>query len=130
MCTSHLGPRSYVFLMLFFMSDPLAYLTAKTNGLDDICNGNSRGSWIDGTDVTIYLHWSLYSEPPPIVTSTTQFLIGRRFSAGEKFSRQSLANGALEAVKMSPMSMVSMLLEQPHLQPSMRGRGRKRFTRT
>jgi coatomer protein complex subunit alpha (xenin) len=78
------------------MSDPLAYLTAKTNGLDDIATEILEAAGLTEADVDdIPTFGASTLKPPPIVTSTTSFN-WPSVSAGENFFDKALANGALE----------------------------------
>lgn len=77
-------------------SDPLAYLTAKTNGLDDIALEILEAAGLteaDVDDVPSFGHSTL--RPPPVVTSTTD-LNWPSISTGESFFERALANGNLE----------------------------------
>ncbi|OBZ67767.1 Coatomer subunit alpha [Grifola frondosa] len=75
---------------------PLAYLTAKTNGLDDIALEILEAAGLteaDVDDVPSYGPSTL--KPPPVVTATTN-LNWPSFSTGESFFDRALANGNLE----------------------------------
>lgn len=75
---------------------PLAYLTAKTNGFDDLATEilEDAGLTVDDLeDVPAYEPSTL--ETPSVVTETTD-LIWPLVSAGENFFDRALANGALE----------------------------------
>jgi coatomer protein complex subunit alpha (xenin) len=76
--------------------DPLAYLTAKTNGLDDIASeilGAAGLTEADVEDVPSFGQSTL--KPPPVVTSTAN-LNWPSSSTGPNFFDQALADGALE----------------------------------
>ncbi|PPR07467.1 hypothetical protein CVT26_013437 [Gymnopilus dilepis] len=75
---------------------PLAYLTAKTNGLDDVANEILEAAGLteeDIADVPTFAASSL--KPPPVVTPTTD-LLWPSLSTGESFFDRALANGQLE----------------------------------
>ena len=75
------------------LKDPLAYLTAKTNGLDDVAADILRIAGKTENDIG---HVPAYDastlSPPPIVTPT-QNLQWPVVSAGENFFDKALANG-------------------------------------
>lgn len=76
--------------------DPLAYLTAKTNGLEEIADDILEAAGLseaDIDDVPTFPASSLRS--PPVVTSTTG-INWPSLSTGENFFDRALANGALE----------------------------------
>ncbi|KDR80106.1 hypothetical protein GALMADRAFT_242343 [Galerina marginata CBS 339.88] len=75
---------------------PLAYLTAKTNGLDDLAAEILEAAGLteaDVDDVPTFAASTL--KPPPIVTPTTD-LLWPSLSTGENFFDRALANGQLE----------------------------------
>ncbi|THH00976.1 hypothetical protein EW026_g1619 [Hermanssonia centrifuga] len=75
---------------------PLAYLTAKTNGLDDVALEILEVAGLteaDVDDVPVYGTSTL--KPPPIITPTTD-LNWPSLSSGESFFDRALANGNLE----------------------------------
>ncbi|KAG2008409.1 coatomer subunit alpha-2 [Coprinopsis cinerea AmutBmut pab1-1] len=75
---------------------PLAYLTAKTNGKDDIAAEILEAAGLtedDISDVPTYAASTL--KPPPVVTSTAD-LIWPAVPRGESFFDRVLANGILE----------------------------------
>jgi coatomer subunit alpha len=79
-----------------FLSDPLAYLTAKTNGLNDIAMEILEAAGLTETDVDDVQTFSASTlKPPPIVTPTTS-INWPSVSAGENFFDKALANGTLE----------------------------------
>jgi coatomer subunit alpha len=80
-----------------FAADPLAYLTAKTNGLDDLALEILEVAGLteaDVDDVPTFKASTL--KPPSIITSTTD-LNWPSVSAGENFWDRVLANGNLES---------------------------------
>jgi coatomer protein complex subunit alpha (xenin) len=80
----------------FFLSDPLAYLTAKTNGLNDIAMEILEAAGLTEADVDDVPTFSASTlKPPPIVTPTTN-INWPSVSAGENFFDKALANGTLE----------------------------------
>lgn len=78
------------------MTDPLAYLTAKTNGLEDVALEILEAAGLteaDVDDVPVYGTSTL--KPPPVITPTTD-LNWPSISTGESFFDRALANGNLE----------------------------------
>lgn len=76
--------------------DPLAYLTAKTNGLDDVALEILEAAGLteaDVDDIPTFPQSTL--KPPPVVTPTTT-LNWPSLSTGESFFDRALANGGLE----------------------------------
>lgn len=83
-------------LPLIAGSDPLAYLTAKTNGLDDLAAEILEAAGLTEADVDDVPTFGASSlKPPPIITPTTD-LIWPSVSTGENFFDRALANGSLE----------------------------------
>ena len=79
------------------MLDSLAYLTAKTNGLEDIALEILEAAGLteaDVDDVPSFGHSTL--RPPPVITETTN-LNWPTLSTGESFFDKVLANGNIEA---------------------------------
>ena len=77
-------------------TDPLAYLTAKTNGLEELAAEILEAAGLneaDIDDVPIFPASNL--SPPPIITSTGS-LNWPSVSAGENFFDRALADGKLE----------------------------------
>ncbi|KAF8531096.1 coatomer subunit alpha-2 [Gautieria morchelliformis] len=75
---------------------PLAYLTAKTNGLVDLAQGileEAGLTELDMEDVPTFGPSTL--QPPPIVTETPQ-LVWPSLLAGENFFEKALVNGHVE----------------------------------
>jgi len=76
--------------------DPLAYLTAKTNGLDDLAAEILEAAGLTEADVDDVPTFSASTlRPPPVVTPTTD-LLWPSLSAGENFFDRALVNGQLE----------------------------------
>ncbi|EIW78385.1 coatomer subunit alpha-2 [Coniophora puteana RWD-64-598 SS2] len=75
---------------------PLAYLTAKTNGLDDVASEILEAAGLTEADVDDVPSFGPSTlKPPPVVTSTTNFN-WPSLSTGENFFDRALANGGLE----------------------------------
>ena len=78
------------------ITDPLAYLTAKTNGLDDIALEILEAAGLTEADVDDVPSFGTSTlRPPPVVTSTAN-LNWPAVSKGESFFDRALANGGLE----------------------------------
>lgn len=76
--------------------DPLAYLTAKTNGLDDIALEILEAAGLTEADIDDVPSFGTSTlRPPPILTSTSN-LNWPSVSKGESFFDRALANGGLE----------------------------------
>lgn len=74
----------------------MAYLTAKTNGLDETADEILEAAGLDAADIDDVPSFGTSTlKPPPIVTSTTN-LNWPSVSAGENFFDRALANGNLE----------------------------------
>lgn len=79
------------------MVDPLAYLTAKTNGLEDVALEileNAGLTEADVDDVPVYAASTL--KPPPVITATTNFN-WPTVSTNDSFFDRALSNGNLES---------------------------------
>ena len=77
-------------------TDPLAYLTAKTNGLDDVALEILEAAGLTEADVDDVPDFGTSSlKPPPVVTKTTD-LNWPSVSTAESFFDRALANGNLE----------------------------------
>ncbi|KAJ7792912.1 coatomer subunit alpha-2 [Mycena olivaceomarginata] len=75
---------------------PLAYLTAKTNGLDELAQEILESAGLTEADVDDVPSFGLSTlKPPPIVTATTDFN-WPAISTGQNFFDRALANGSLE----------------------------------
>ena len=84
------GPRSLTWIV-----DPLAYLTAKTNGLDEEAAEILEAAGLSEADVDDVPSFGQSTlKPPPIVTSTAN-LNWPSISIGESFWDRALANGNL-----------------------------------
>lgn len=76
--------------------DPLAWLTAKTNGLDDVALEILEAAGLDENDVDDVPSFGMSTlKPPPVVTATTD-LNWPLLSTGESFFDRALANGGLD----------------------------------
>ncbi|KAJ7598741.1 coatomer subunit alpha-2 [Mycena floridula] len=76
---------------------PLAYLTAKTNGLEDLALEILEANDLSPSDVDDIPSFGLSTlKPPAVVTSTTD-LVWPSVPSGESFFDHALANGRLEA---------------------------------
>ena len=85
-----------VFLIITRIIDPLAYLTAKTNGLTELATEILEEAGLteaDVEDVPDFGHSTL--RPPAVVTSLTD-LNWPSLSKDESFFDRALANGHLE----------------------------------
>lgn len=83
------------------ISDSLAYLTAKTNGLDDVALEILEAAGLTEADVDDVPSFGKSTlKPPPVVTPTTNFNWPSLFT-GESFLDRALANG-LEAGSDAP----------------------------
>ncbi|KAJ3516748.1 hypothetical protein NLJ89_g923 [Agrocybe chaxingu] len=75
---------------------PLAYLTAKTNGLDDLAAEILEAAGLTETDVDDVPTFAASTlKPPPIITTTTD-LLWPSLSTAESFFDRALVNGQLE----------------------------------
>jgi coatomer subunit alpha len=75
--------------------DPLAYLTAKTNGLDDLAVEILEGAGLTEADVDDVPKFGISTlKTPPVVTPTTN-LNWPTVSTGENFWDRALANGGV-----------------------------------
>ena len=76
--------------------DPLAYLTAKTNGLEELAAEILEAAGLTEADIDDVPSFGASKlKPPPIVTSTTN-LNWPSISGGENFFERALASGSLE----------------------------------
>ncbi|KAA1472048.1 Coatomer, alpha subunit [Dentipellis sp. KUC8613] len=81
---------------------PLAYLTAKTNGLDELASEILEDAGLTDADVDDVPDFGRTSlKPPPVVTDTTN-LNWPSIPGGESFFDRALANGNLEAGAAEP----------------------------
>ncbi|KAF5310809.1 hypothetical protein D9619_008047 [Psilocybe cf. subviscida] len=75
---------------------PLAYLTAKTNGLDDLAAEILEAAGLTEGDVDDIPSFGASTlKPPPVITSTTD-LLWPSLSTGESFFDRALVNGQFE----------------------------------
>ena len=85
-----------------FFSDPLAYLTAKTNGLDALAAEIIQAAGLTEADLEdVPKFGATKLKPPPIVTPTTN-LNWPSISTDENFFDKALANGDLEGGDAEP----------------------------
>lgn len=78
------------------MIDPLAYLTAKTNGLDELAAEILEAAGLSESDLDDVPSFGTSTlKPPPVITSTTS-LNWPVVPTGENFFDHALANGHLE----------------------------------
>jgi len=75
---------------------PLAYLTAKTNGLDDVALEILEASGLTEADVDDVPNFGTSTLKPPAVITATTNLNWPIMSSGPSFFDRALANGALE----------------------------------
>ncbi len=82
--------------------DSLAYLTAKTNGLDDVALEILEAAGLTEADVDDVPSFGQSTlKPPPVITPTTN-LNWPTLSAGESLFEKMLANGNLDAGADAP----------------------------
>ncbi|PPR00758.1 hypothetical protein CVT24_000783 [Panaeolus cyanescens] len=75
---------------------PLAYLTAKTNGLDDVAAEILEAAGLTEDDIDdVPMYETSTIKPPPVITTSTD-LLWPSLSTGESFFDRALANGQLE----------------------------------
>ena len=78
------------------VEDPLAYLTAKTNGLDELALEILEVAGLSEADVDDVPSFGTSTlKPPPVVNKTTD-LNWPTINVGENYFEKALANGALE----------------------------------
>jgi len=81
---------------LSWIADPLAYLTAKTNGLDEEAAEILEAAGLSEADVDDVPSFGQSTlKPPPVITSTANFN-WPSISTGESFWDRALANGSLD----------------------------------
>jgi coatomer protein complex subunit alpha (xenin) len=78
------------------MIDPLAYLTAKTNGLDELVQEILESAGLTEADVDDVPSLGLSTLKPPSVVIATTDLNWPAVSTGQNFFDRALANGSLE----------------------------------
>ena len=76
--------------------DPLAYLTAKTNGLDDLAGEILEVAGLTEADVDDVPTFGASTLRPPTVVTPTTDLLWPSLSSGENFFDRALVNGQLE----------------------------------
>lgn len=76
--------------------DPLAYLTARTNGLDDVALEILEAAGLNEADVDDVPSFGPSTLKPPSVVTLTTALNWPSMSTGESFFERALANGGLE----------------------------------
>ena len=76
--------------------DPLAYLTAKTNGLDDLAAEILEAAGLTEADVDDVPTFGASTLRPPTVVTPTTDLLWPSLSSGENFFDRALVNGQLE----------------------------------
>jgi coatomer subunit alpha len=74
----------------------LAYLTAKTNGLDDLASGILEAAGLTEADVDDVPTFGASTLRPPTVVTPTTDLLWPSLSSGENFFDRALVNGQLE----------------------------------
>jgi coatomer protein complex subunit alpha (xenin) len=76
--------------------DPLAYLTAKTNGLDELALEILEVAGLSEADIDDVPSFGTSTlKPPPVINKTTD-LNWPTINVGENYFEKALANGALE----------------------------------
>lgn len=80
-------------------TEPLAYLTAKTNGLDDLASEILSTAGLNEADLEDMPSFSRSTLKPPSIVTSTANLQWPSASSGENFFDQALANGALDEVE-------------------------------
>jgi len=86
---------SYPFF--FGKTDPLAYLTAKSNGFDDLAAEILESAGLVETDIEDIPKIGTSTLRPPVVVTSTETVTWPTISQGENFFDCALANGALES---------------------------------
>lgn len=84
--------------------DPLAYLTAKTNGLDEIALEILETAGLTEADVDDVPEYGISTLKPPAVVTRTTDLNWPSLSTGESFFDRALANGNLEGGEVPYMN--------------------------
>jgi coatomer protein complex subunit alpha (xenin) len=80
-------------------TEPLAYLTAKTNGLDDLASEILSTAGLTEADLEDMPSFGRSTLKPPSIVTSTANLQWPSASSGENFFDQALANGALDEVE-------------------------------
>src|ERR1700733_5134853 len=104
------------------LADPLAYLTAKTDGLEELVVEIPEATGLSEADIDDVPTFPVSNlKPLPIITSTAN-LNWPSASASENFFDRALADGKLEG-GIESMGMLLVPLPHPHW---MHGHGRQR----
>ena len=91
-----LGPNSLSVDFSPTTGDPLAYLTAKTNGLDELALEILEVAGLSEADVDDVPSFGASTlKPPPVINKTTE-LNWPAINIGENYFEKALANGVLE----------------------------------
>ena len=91
-----LGPNSLLVNFSPTTGDPLAYLTAKTNGLDELALEILEVAGLSEADVDDVPSFGASTlKPPPVINKTTE-LNWPAINIGENYFEKALANGVLE----------------------------------
>lgn len=85
-----------IFLFLILLLDPLAYLTAKGNGLDELATEILEAAGLTEADIDDVPTYGASTLRPPTVVTSTENLNWPTISQGENFFDRALANGSLE----------------------------------
>lgn len=95
-CVSRVSTGDYSYISNL-NSDPLAYLTAQTNGLSDLATEILEEAGLTEADVDDVQNFGTSTlKPPPVVTAVTD-LTWPTLGKAESFFDRALANGHLEA---------------------------------
>ena len=98
MLHSFLSPFLFFsFLFFFEKTDPLAYLTAKSNGLDDLAAEILEGAGLVEADIEDIPKIGTSTLGLPVVVTSTESVMWPIVPQGENFFDRALANGALES---------------------------------
>jgi coatomer subunit alpha len=86
-----------VFHISSLVKDPLAYLTAKSSGLEELATEILEDAGLTEADIDDVPNFGRSGlKPPPVVTDTSN-LVWPTISGGDSFFDRALANGNLEA---------------------------------
>jgi len=77
-------------------TDPLAYLTAKSNGFDNLAAEILEGAGLTEADIDDVPKVGTSTLRPPVVVTSTESATWPTISQGKNFFDRALANGALE----------------------------------
>ena len=95
-------PLPHLLFILNPYPDPLAYLTAKTNGLDEIALEILEAAGLTEADVDDVPSFGTSTLRPPSVITSTADLNWPSISTGESFFERALVNGNLEGGSDAP----------------------------